>query len=258
LKAATGKKHLDKLWNEMTTHFKLFVDAGDQEELHKFRVAAKRIRSFLTLIQNCNNDDRFLKNLEPVIKIFKQAGIIREAYLETQILEQYQLTAVDFSGEQHRLLTTNMIELRHYAKKDLKMFAQVSRYMSNHVSGIDNEDIIVFYHRQLYQIAHTLARRKFDEQLHTCRKKIKHLLYNYKTIGKKSIAKISLNIAYFDELQKLIGDWHDKLALLDLLSVRLVSGGDAQKLKTEINKLQQTILINCIGFWSKALTLNND
>jgi len=253
LKASTAKKHIDEIWNEMITHFKLFADAGDQEELHKFRVAVKKIRSFFILIQLCNNDNDFLKTFEPVIKVFKQAGIIRDMYLEMQFSEQYQFTSEDFKSEQQRLLATNMIELRHYAKKDLKIYAKAYRHLHSRITGIRSEAIVVFYQRELYQIAHILSRRKFDEELHTCRKKIKHLLYNYKAIGKKSAKEIALNVPYFEQLQKLIGNWHDKLSLMDLLSVNLTNDANVLKLKIEIGELQQDIAIHCNGFWSKAI-----
>jgi CHAD domain-containing protein len=253
LKASTAKKHIDEIWNEMITHFKLFAEAGDQEELHKFRVAVKKIRSFFILIQLCNNDNDFLKNFEPVIKVFKQAGIIRDTYLEMQFSEQYQFTLEDFRSEQQRLLATNIIELRHYAKKDLKIYAKAYRHLHGSITGIHSEAVLIFYQRQLYQIAHILSRRKFDEELHTCRKKIKHLLYNYKVIGKKSTKVIALNVSYFDQLQKLIGNWHDKLSLMDLLSVNLTNDANVLKLKIEIGELQQDIAIHCNGFWSKAI-----
>jgi len=253
LKAGTAKKYIDELWNEMITHFKLFAEAGDQEELHKFRVAVKKIRSFFILIQLNNNDAGFLKNFQPVIKVFKQAGIIRDTYLELQFAEQYQFTSVEFRNEQQRFLAINTIELRHYAKKDLKMYAKVYDYLLSRITDIHSEDLVIFYQRQLYQIAHILSRRKFDEELHTCRKKIKHLLYNYKAIGKKSAKEITLNMSYFDQLQKLIGNWHDKRSLVDLLSVNLTSDAHILTLKIEIDTLQRDIANHCNGFWSKAI-----
>ncbi len=256
MKASTAKKYIEKIWNEMITHFKLFAKAGDQEELHKFRVAVKKIKSFYILVQVCNNGDELLKNFEPVIKVFKQTGVIRDTYLELQFTGRYQLTPEGFRGEQQRLLTTNIIELRHYAKKDLKIFAKAYRHLESRIPDIHSQAIVVFYQRQLYQIAHILARSKFDEELHTCRKKIKHLLYNYKVIGKKSIKEISMNVPYFDELQKLIGNWHDKLSLMNLLSVNLTNNTDVLKLKIEIGELQQDIAAHRNGFWSKAIHTN--
>lgn len=256
MKASTAKKYIDEIWNEMITHFKLFAKAGDQEELHKFRVAVKKIKSFYILVQACNNGDELLKNFEPVIKVFKQAGVIRDTYLKLQFSGRYQFTSEGLRNEQKQLLTTSIIELRHYAKKDLKVFAKAYRQLQTRIPDINSQAIVFFYQRQLYQITHILSRSKFDEELHTCRKKIKHLLYNYKVIGKKSTKEISLNVPYFDQLQKMAGNWHDKLSLKNLLSVNLTGNADILKLQIEIDDLQQDIAAHYNGFWNKAIHTN--
>lgn len=256
MKASTAKKYTDEVWNEMIAHFKLFVEAGDQEELHKFRVAVKKLRSFFVLAEHCNSSDGLLKSFEPVIKVFKQAGAVRDVYLKMKFSEQYQFASAGFRSEQQRLLATDIIEIRHYAKKDLRMFAKTYRRLHSHITRINNEAVVIFYQRQLYQIAQILSRKKFDEDLHTCRKKIKYLLYNYKPIGKKNAKGIALNVPYFDQLQKLIGNWHDKSSLIELASAKLSNHVDISTLKTEIEKQKQGITTHCNGFWSKAVQTN--
>ena len=43
MKRKTEKVYFDELWEGMTNHLKAFIDAGDQEELHLFRVQVKKI-----------------------------------------------------------------------------------------------------------------------------------------------------------------------------------------------------------------------
>lgn len=253
MKGSSEKRYLANLWNDMVIHFKSFVKTSDQEELHKFRVAVKKISSFLTLIQGCNHDDRILKSFKPILKIFKQAGAIRDAYLNIQVSAQYQFKTPHFKNQQQQLLAANINQLKKHSQRNLKAFSKAHAHVLHHVDDIENEDIVVFYYRQLYQIAHILAEKNFNEQLHACRKKIKHLLYNHKVIGKKNTSEIGLNTSYLDQLQSFIGNWHDKLMLANLLSTRLTDGSELQRLTIQCNESQRAILSCSDVFWTRAL-----
>ena len=49
MKKKEEAKYLDNEWKEMYTHLKAFLETGDQEELHQFRVQIKKLNALLNL-----------------------------------------------------------------------------------------------------------------------------------------------------------------------------------------------------------------
>ena len=85
MKKKEESKHLGKEWEEMSIHLNSFLETGDQEELHRFRVQVKKIRAMLSLIEDASGEHAFLKNFKPVKKVFKYAGNIRDAHTTLQL-----------------------------------------------------------------------------------------------------------------------------------------------------------------------------
>jgi len=85
MKKKEESKHLGKEWEEMSIHLNSFLETGDQEELHRFRVQVKKIRAMLSLIEDASGEHAFLKNFKPVKKVFKYAGNIRRCAYNASI-----------------------------------------------------------------------------------------------------------------------------------------------------------------------------
>ena len=67
-------KYLNKLFKKMRQHFKSFALTQNAEALHGFRVQVKKIKSFLTLLEAGEKNDKLLKTFKPVKKIFVDGG----------------------------------------------------------------------------------------------------------------------------------------------------------------------------------------
>src|SRR5437763_7528722 len=100
MKKKTAYKHLDKLWKKMRKHFKKFTRTEDAGELHRFRVQVKKIRSFLSLLETDKKNQQLLKTFKPVKKIFKTAGVIRDASLHVKQANEYKIKLPEFYEEQ--------------------------------------------------------------------------------------------------------------------------------------------------------------
>jgi CHAD domain-containing protein len=88
-------KYIDREWEQMRARLKAFLETGDQEELHKFRVQTKKLRAMLMLFEKTSKEHGLLKHFKPVRKIFKHAGNIRNAHVN---LEQARNITLKTSG----------------------------------------------------------------------------------------------------------------------------------------------------------------
>src|SRR4051794_6401150 len=96
-------KHLDKLWKKMQCSFKEFTNSKDPEKLHRFRVQVKKIKSFLTLLESDKRNEQLLKKFKPVKKIFKSAGVIRDAILHQKQAKMHKIQLQEFYEEQDKI-----------------------------------------------------------------------------------------------------------------------------------------------------------
>src|SRR5579872_4755604 len=93
-------KFLDKEWKEMSSRLKAFLESGDQEELHQFRVQIKKLRAMLYLFEHTSRQHGIAKEFKPVRKIFKHAGQIRDAHINLQLSSRYVLKNESFEASQ--------------------------------------------------------------------------------------------------------------------------------------------------------------
>jgi len=253
MKRKAEKAYFNELWDEMTVSLESFLQDGEQEKLHRFRVQVKKIRALLTLLDVSLGQKTLSKNFKPVRKIFKQGGVIREAYINLQLSSHYDLKNEEFILEQVDNMEKAIIGFRDNGKKFLKVIKDAHGELEDELQAIDDEQISEFYKEQLEQIALALSENQFDDELHDCRKRIKTLVYNRKVAGKALEGSLDLNSDYLDKLQGEIGEWHDTIIAIQLFSSpRLNAKPVITRIKRQHTRLQTSIRKLSADFWKRA------
>jgi CHAD domain-containing protein len=248
MKKKKETKYLDKEWDLMNAQLKAFLETGDQEALHKFRVQIKKLRAMLLLFDNTSKEPSLLKNFKPVRKIFKYAGNIRNAHVNLELSERYQLKNELFESGQQRIIEEGTTEFKIKGAAFFKDIKSAHKKLKKHLHGVDNKLIAGYYQKQLHEISTNLAVSGFNEDMHTNRKLIKILVYNHKIAGGSLNGSISCNVAYLDKLQEAIGKWHDNLLAEELFSLPELND---KPIVTKIRKLNA-------GFKRKIANLADD
>jgi CHAD domain-containing protein len=256
MKKKEESKHLGKEWEEMSIHLNSFLETGDQEELHRFRVQVKKIRAMLSLIEDASGEHAFLKNFKPVKKVFKYAGNIRDAHTTLQLAAHYGIKNEAFESGGLKIIEEGIIEFQHKGKKFIKNIKHACRQINDQLPGIDNDGIAEYYDKQLRQIATNLAVAGFTEDMHTNRKLIKTLVYNHKLAEKALPGHFPYNISYLDKLQDTIGKWHDNIVAAQLfLSPELNDKPIAAKIRRKNAAIKRNITLLTEDFLNKATTV---
>jgi len=200
------KTYLDKEWKPVKKALKSYLDEGDPEGLHRFRVQVKKIRAFIELAEQIKHPLELKRCFKPVKKIFHLAGEIRDAQLQLKLGITHHADKA-YKEKQRKIIKTAGRKLK--AKEDLylKQIRKSRKSLEHRLHKISNREIKMYYTQQLDRIAARLDPIQSVDHLHPGRKLIKILLYDHKLAG--DVLSTPVNIAYLKQLGNAIGDWHD-------------------------------------------------
>lgn len=246
------KKYFGKEWRKMKAGLKSFLKEGEQEDLHRFRIQVKKLRAFLILLEEGAADEHKLKrNFKPIRKIFRRAGEIRNAFINQELGKSLKINQDEFMNSQLQLQLKSTKKFKSKKVRFLKELKETRQVLIKKIKPVSDLHIYLFYQDQLHQIAAFLANPKFNDQLHECRKQVKLLLYNFKPAH--AALGSGLNEEYLEKVQIAIGDWHDQILILNLLS-GYNSIIDKTNLQKDSSKLRKKIIALTKDFYNQATT----
>lgn len=214
------KKEADKLAAFVSSHLKSvkqqlvdFTEDRDPEHLHLLRVAIKKVKAILDLLEANYDVNYDTKSLE---KLFNKAGKIRELQLNVLLLKklhcQPESLMVELEFEQYALQEKFVKGIPGY-KKGVKKFRKEEDF-SFSFSGFNR--VKKFLAKEMRK-----ANSKFDEHtrrgMHIFRMKIKSLLFVYAVLPDKIKNKLDLHVDLLHDLQDEVGAWHDTWAAIQFL-----------------------------------------
>ncbi len=254
MKRKKEKIYFKDQWGEMTDHLKKFIESGEQEELHLFRVQVKKLRAMLELLDINSAKHLLQRDFKPVRKIFKRCGEIRNAFINLQYGQRFQFKNEDFFMNHLYEIEKGTNEVKELGKQYLKVIKSTYDDISDDLHQVGNKDIVEFYKAKLYSIASSLGNIQFNDELHATRKQIKTLMYNRKIAHDALDGKLQISNDYLDKLQTLIGDWHDNVLALELFSsAGFNSKPIITKIKSQNTRLKRSITALAHDFERKAI-----
>ena len=252
LKRKRQQKYLVKRCLELRLQLYAFADAGGEEALHKLRVEIKKLKAFskLTKLYKGEKTVTIKKNIK---KIFHRAGIIREANINLQMIEQFDIHHTAFGTEAKGTIQQETAKFRlHKTDYNDDIRNNVKAFLKS-LQPVRNHDIRHWFTRQLKKIAGEVSTTSTD-QLHEARKRIKNLVYMHGILQKRLVAALTLNIDYLDQMQDTIGKWHDTTVAVELLAMHNSENkAKISKLHKEQDKAGKAIQTLGDGFWDKVV-----
>ena len=257
MKKKEEAKYLDKEWEQMNAHLKQFLETGNQEDLHKFRVQIKKLKALIVLFEGTSRHTGLMKHFKEVKKIFRSAGNIRDAYINLQLGEKYELKNEAFEQGQQKIIEAGTHEFQHHGKKFIRTIKDAHRNLKKKLPKVHNNAIADYYQSLLEEISVNFTVSGFTEDMHTNRKLIKILVYNHKIADKALHGSLPFNTEYLDKLQDAIGTWHDNLIASELFSSPELND---KPVATKINRMnagvKRTITAMADDFLKKATTID--
>ncbi|GEP95818.1 CHAD domain-containing protein [Chitinophaga cymbidii] len=251
LKRKRQQKYLIKRWLEIRRQLYVFVGSGDQEALHRLRVEIKKIRAF-TKFAESHEEKSAAAQLEKVRKIFRRAGLIREAGIHLQMMKQFNIDHPAFKNEELRIIDQESGKFRLRLTRYDKQIRHAITYLLKALHPIRNRAVKHWLRRQLKATAKIIVAPSTDK-LHLARKKIKNVIYVHGMLHKRLVLMLGINTSYLDQLQEAIGKWHDTaIAVKLLISQNAGNKATINKLERERDKAGAAIHMISDGFWRKV------
>ena len=216
----------------------------DMEILHEFRVELKKMRAVIFQMEQLAGNKKVRKAHREIRHIFHKAGHIRELQLESAWL--------------HRHRKFNLLRLMEY-DKDIKKadrsfhrevpemihsFKKVKQRLEKIFPGVTQQKSDLYITAKWQETLKAVLAVETESGWHETRKTIKQLLYARNWIPEAIVLSAPVNRIFLqlDNLQSLIGQWHD-LILLEkkLLSLKKKLKGHAMLIREQqlaIRKLQ--------------------
>src|SRR5574337_777295 len=187
-------------------------DGSDPDVLHDLRVAIKKIRALLHLADFSTGKKKLKKARKKLKEIFHEAGRLRDRDVLRDLLKKNKIDETWIDARKAKPVSAKEVLLfmklfRTNLQAVPKLDEKVEDYLQ-HFNKKDEKEFISDRHGKL--IANVTPVHLPD--LHENRKILKEMMYVMDVKAKKKS-----DYKKYDDLQKRIGEWHDKEMLIDML-----------------------------------------
>ncbi|HLX93078.1 MAG TPA: CHAD domain-containing protein [Puia sp.] len=247
LTAKHQKKYIRKLEREAIDQLKAIAHSTDEESIHRFRIAIKKMKALQSLLKDFKK-----KNfIRPVKKAFKATGGVRDIGNANAIeLDHFKLSTrtsqkrkSEFEAE-YRKLARHILEYK-------PCFAKTKKKFTRQIGGVHMKMLKNHFGKELAKIPRLIVRNDI-EAIHESRKKLKNLFYLHNMLPEPLQRKLNIRIKYIDDLQDKIGKWHDLVQAEPMLKKRI---GEKQLIviRSEKQSFLDEIRNMTSGFRSKSV-----
>lgn len=253
-----GKKkiesYLQKRFGDMRESLEKFYAAGDQEELHKFRVSAKKVRMVIRLLDYIGGNKKIKKAYKPLKQVFKEAGEVRSSYIILRLLGKYDMKNTPIARNKKKELET----LSHHfiAQKESysDLVDEAEHVITQHADKIGRKALEAYIQLGLHKVAMCLQAAPGSEKLHEMRGIIKTIEYSVSLLKHNQDHFPGPNIAYLDRMQSCMGQWHDADSVIQVTADSRLSARVKGQVSKESARLYQKTLSLAHNFMDKAFT----
>lgn len=209
LKKNTQDEYFSKRLKAVKSHIIKFSENKNPEELHGLRVEVKKLRALVLLIERCTTLQFLSLSLKPLKKIYKLAGSMREADINVKLLDSYRISSDVFKANQMEMVNILSSEFSSRIGSHLRTVDEILNMLIVNTFDIKTDSIQSEIHNQVEILNRVFLKDDFLNELHECRKRLKNIMYLLAILTKRLKDKLMLNRVYIDNLQGLIGKWHD-------------------------------------------------
>lgn len=187
-----------------------------ENDFHSIRVAIKRIQALFGLVEKSDPSFHQKKNFAPFKLIFEQAGRIRDKEVIQSILHNhpYNASLEKFEFDlQHKMDLEKKQFFKLIKSSLLKKINRKRRKVSGFLGNMSHKTATKYIKKKSNAIHDVLMNSQVDpSNLHDVRKQIKDIYYIRQMVEPKNRRE-----ARTDQIQDLLGQWHDGRVLLQEL-----------------------------------------
>jgi CHAD domain-containing protein len=188
-----------------------------KNQIHDIRINIKKIVALIEL-NKIRGYDAGILPLMGLKSLFKETGAIRSSQIVLSRLERSGIKEKKISDPHEEIIRLTTKKLDSKVPAYLKMVNAFRIEMTTKKLNNITNDQVLQYHDLKSEYLKKIFKTPLDpDTIHEGRKQIKHILYVKELIKPATRKKMPFNFENLDELQDLIGKWHDTSAFIDFL-----------------------------------------
>ena len=202
-------KKINKYFNKIMKEF-------EEEDIHKFRVEVKKLRSFLHLVEMEKAEGIHFNTAKKLKTIYGYVGITRNLQLQIKLIHDNVSQEDALPGEYLNRLKKEIAEwqnkIRDYIGEENNFFDDEELLTARMPDKLKKKSISQYVQFMLYKLSSQLNHLFDDEALHGVRKVLKDFLYN-RVYVEPQLAALPKGIEDEKSLKsciEMIGIFHDK------------------------------------------------
>lgn len=215
-------KYLKTQIAECAKKLQIMKKSFDMDAIHDMRVATKKMRAVLRFLEFINLGFSAKKHLKPIKKVYKAAGKIRDAQVQQELAESYEITMnTDFDELIHYLERKEVQHQKKYSDKladtSIKKIKKRRKKIKKKIAKLSNKKANkqeeAFLIRSMQKINELLKNTDDPENLHEIRKVFKDMNYVMQLDKKKyknQAIETPLNKNAASKIGSALGKWHDR------------------------------------------------
>jgi CHAD domain-containing protein len=238
--SALVKSFLQKKTDHLVLSFEKPAESYSENDFHRLRVDIKRIRAMLTLLDNTLPHFHRKKYYAPFKIIFRQAGKIRDLQVQLISINANPLnTSIEkFERELKNRISKEKTKFFKWLTPSLvqDVCRKTSTIMDS-LNQLDDQAVTRFLKKRKNSIQQIVSAAQMKPSgIHEWRKRIKEFYYLQKMLETKNSQSINT-----EQIQDLMGKWHDGRVLLKGLKTFMKSGSIVQKDRLAFESLKRKI-----------------
>lgn len=206
------KAYANKQFKSLADDLESYRHLQDTEVLHKIRVEIKKIKVVLNLINYSVKKFKGHQHFIPFRTIFRKAGAIRQPEVLYKLLLLYQVGGVT-DGQIPR--STKLDKLSKAFQKEVPLFIESEKKqrekIKKYFDQVSKDNARKYVKKKRRELEQLLFPTFNKTSLHRARKICKEVVYLHWVDNRPKPDP------FFNEVENMIGKWHDKQVLLPIL-----------------------------------------
>ena len=206
--------HHARCWRQLRKQLRKTTGKENETGRHQARVEIKKLIALYDVIYTTLPDTEKRRELEPLRKIFKKLGKLRDHDNAIRYCAAFKIDPGIFDSK-HKSLHSCRKKIRHLIDKCKAVFRKTEKENALRLAQISEEQWKIYLRNKYERINLALHDKLNTEILHQLRRDIKQLLYNISSEPGMAALMPATESEWLNHIGSLIGDWHDLALFYD-------------------------------------------
>lgn len=240
--------YCDKRWKGIGLQLNILNEAEDPEAIHSLRLEIKKIRALAVLLREISGNEKQYST-KALRSVFQLAGRIRLAELNLKTLADFNFSQPALEQDERKLAALGFELIKARAEAFLEETESGKKQFTNSIRDIKNCELRSWFNKSFNDLSIFFLWPIQKEGLHEKRKNIKEVNTILKICPNSLVQELEPDQQYLDNLQELIGQWHDLSVFSNmLLSLGLTEDPGYACIKKKEKELFESVLGEATGF----------